>query len=269
MISRAWAFQRSFFRKFWNKQVHEWFRDIDPAQAPSNASGRQAARAAVLIGAQDDKVTVSLKIEMFREYRKSIEDTLLIAGIPYEDIDREIRYHPKVTMFFRQDMSAVPDLEDPETGVVSFRLMDKDPEKITAAEVKAVARKVKTEFALNGGYIWKKGKNMVSTRNQKVGLPQKVLCLNEPEGMEMYRATARVLGIDLDEDLLKYIEPKRKAVTNPTGSVRRLGRRVKKKKWRPIVNVRFQAAEIKIHGLVTPIALVDRGRYYRQAIEKI
>lgn len=266
-ISRNWAHLRSFLRKYWNREILEWFRDIDPTELPDNFTSRKSARAACLIRPDDDKLTVHLKIDTFRELRSRIDRLPMVAGIPFEDLDREIKYRPKVSMFFAQDMMATPDYQDPETGIVSFRLMDKEPDTITRTEIKALAKRIDLEFSKPNGYIWKKGKNMMSCRNQRVGLPQKLLCFDKAEGMEMYRAIARVMQIELDEDLLKYGEPERQSVTNPTGYIMRLGRRVKKKKWRPIVNVRFQYATLRIHGLVQPLVLVDRGHYFRQAIE--
>ncbi|MEM1369926.1 MAG: hypothetical protein AAGG02_18355 [Cyanobacteria bacterium P01_H01_bin.15] len=262
-----WPRQRSFLRKFWNPLVNDWFKDIDPDILPSNATGRQAARAACLIGSDDSRIAAQLSVTTFQELRRSVESLPKVAGVLYEDIDREITYRPKVTMFFQQDSSSVPDYEDPEGGIISFRLIDETSESLTVAKLKSLAREIKTEFAAGNGYLWKKGRIVVSTRNQKIGLPQKIFCLNETEGKEVYQKVFRILDKSYDKDLLNVKTPERKSVTNPTGSKRILGLRVKVKKWRPVVNVRFQYAAIKIHGIVQPIVLVDRSKTYYQAFE--
>ncbi|WP_228038362.1 hypothetical protein [Nodosilinea sp. LEGE 06152] len=148
----------------------------------------------------------------------------------------------------------------PVTGEVSFRLMQYDSDTITPAIAQVLATRVRSNFAVGGGYQWRKGRGMLSYTDKRKGYQLQILCRNEGSGREL---VDRVLDVGQDTpdwEKASYSENLEEGAAYPVippteriyGEIRRLPRR------RPIATVRFQYALLHIWGLQNPIPLVDR-----------
>lgn len=266
-ITRLWAFQRSVVRKIYNREIYDWFKDVADEALPPRVGGRLAARDACLIGTQDGIQSVILKIQLFERFKQAYTLLPKVTGETYEDIDDAYEHRPLITLQFLQDLDAVPDGFRAVPGRISFRLVNETTDTITEAKLRAIALEIRAQFALGNGHIWRKGKNKFTYRDPKNGLKLNILCLNETEGREIAQKICNVIDKAYDEEKAQYLEPNRLSVTSPIGTDLILGVRVKERRWRPTVNVRFLYATAKISGLNNPIVLVDRSKQFFQAYE--
>lgn len=268
-IKKAWAFQRSVIRKVYNREMWDWFKDIPADALPDNLTSRTAARSACVIGANDSIQVVMLKIQLFERIKQSITLLPKVTGEVYSDIDEIFEHRPTITLYFLQDLDAVPDGMRAVPGRISFKLVNETSDTITTVKLKEIAREIKAQFALGNGHIWKKGKEKVTYLDKKDGLDLRILCLNKTEGIELVQKVCNVVDRAYDPDKLQHLDPNKASITNPIGTDLILGQRVKKRRWRPVANVRFLYATAKISGLENAIPLVDRSKQYFQAYEFI
>jgi hypothetical protein len=260
-ISREWQFQKDFLRRTYNREVNEYFRDVDPNQIPENISSRQAAKRACLIMPKDSQ-NMALHKQMtfyFVVHRAHLKPD--IYGIPADTFQEEVKFRPQIQLFFRQDAEAVPDNYTALTGQISFRLMNETSQSLTRAELTRIANEIKREFATGTGYIWKRGKVKRVCKDSENGLNLSILCLNESEGTEIVRKVYDIIGKTYDPDKCTTVNPERNS-ENVTGTEIIIGETVRKRRWRPTANVRFTHAVALVHGKTKGIVLVDRtGRY--------
>jgi hypothetical protein len=260
-ISREWQFLKSFLRKTYNREVNEYFRDVDPDQIPENVNSRQSAKRSCLIMPNDSQ-NISLMKQVnfyFNIHKAHLKPD--VYGTPVDSFQEDVTFRPIIQLFFRQDDEAVPEDYQPIRGQISFRLMNESSQTITKSELTRIANKIKTEFATGSGLVWSRGKVKRVCKDSENGLNLNILCINESEGTSIIRKIYEVLNQTYDEDKCTTVNPERNSL-NVTGNQTILGKTVKKKRWRPTANVRFTHAVALIHGLSKPVVLVDRtGRY--------
>ena len=267
VVTREWANQKSFLRKVHNREVNEWFRDIGENEILDNSTARKQAKKACLIQSKDSLNMTLIKMLTFRQL---VEQSHLISncyGIPIDSHQETFRFRPQVHLFFRQDNSAVGGGREPIKGQISFRLINETSSTMTEAKAKLLATKIKNEFAINNGYIWKKGKITCIYQDQEYGLKLKIYSLSEAEGKELINKVVDVIGAHYNNDYLRVSEPKRNSENNPTTSSLIYGKLRKDVRWRPTANVRFRYASLNVHGMKHRIILVDRTNRYLDALE--
>ncbi len=176
-------------------------------------------------------------------------------------------FRPQVHLFFKQDSSAVSGGKRAVKGQISFRLMNETSATMTEAKAKVLATKIKNEFALNNGYIWKKGKIKCTYKDWELGLHLNILSLSETEGREVINKILDVLEAHYNNDYLRVSEPKRNSENNPTATSLVYGKLRKDTRWRPTANVRFRYAVLTIHGMQNRIILVDSSNTFLDALE--
>lgn len=266
MVSREWANQKSFIRKVYNREVNEWFRDIDDP-LPDNSIPRKQAKKACLIQSRDSQNLTLIKMLTFRHLVQQTHLKPEVYGIPIEPYQEKVTFRPQVHLFFRQDSSAVTSDRRAMEGQISFRLINETSATMTETKGRALAVKIKNEFATNNGYIWKKGKFKCVYKDFNNGLDLNILTISKTEGIELIRKLCDVIDAAYDADLLRISEPERDSLTNPTSASLVYGKRRKDKRWRPIGNVRFQYALLTVHGMQHRIALVDRTNRFLDAYQ--
>lgn len=260
-ISREWAFLKSFLRKTYNREVNEYFRDVDPDLIPQNVNGRQSAKRSCLIMPNDSQNMALMKQINFYFNIHKAHLKPEVYGIPVDSFQEDVSFRPIIQLFFKQDDEAVPDGYQPIRGQISFRLMNESSQTITKSDLATIANKIKLEFASGSGFIWSRGKIKRVCKDSENGLNLNVLCLNENEGTSIIRKIYDILDKPYDEDKCTTVNPQRNSLNVP-GNQTILGKVVKKKRWRPTANVRFTHAIALIHGLSKGVVLVDRtGRF--------
>lgn len=265
-ISKNWSNLRSFLRKTYNKEVNEWFADV-PEDAPDNGTSRKQAKRACLILPKEGQNLALLKMQNFRYNVQQVHLRPDVFGIDFFNYQEQVSFKPQVHLYFKQDSAAVPAGKRAVTAQLSFRLVNESSSTMTEAKSKQLALKIKNEFALGNGFVWKKGKYKITYKDLDIGLKSSVFSLNETEGIEVVRKLVNVCDGVYNENYLQVIEPKRDSETNPLETELVFGRRQKVRRWRPVANVRFQYAVLTIHKLSYRIILVDRSKTYINALE--
>jgi len=151
----------------------------------------------------------------------------------------------------------------------SFRIVGKtdDPKiplpQIDKSDLRKYAALIKEQFATPDLFVWQKGREIVSYKNRWQGFDgQWWLCRNQAAGVTLLTKLLAVAGLSLDTSKIRMSIATDEAAAFPAnpGDVVVLGEVVKQETERPIIDVNFFRAEIKLSKLKNPIPLVERGR---------
>ena len=168
-------------------------------------------------------------------------------------------------------------MEDPEDvdpdyrpveGQLSIRVTKETTSSISPTDLDTLANKINIAFGQNNGFVWKKGKTLYSYQDKLAGHQFKVFAKTDTHAIEIIQKLLSIVNQSFDPELLNINDaanPSQAFPTNP-GTQKILGKTHKKPRKRPIADVRFQYASIKIHGLPKPIILVDKTGYWSEAI---
>ncbi|NEZ57801.1 hypothetical protein [Adonisia turfae] len=253
-------------RRTFRTEIREWFRDID-LDGDLDINTPRSSLALACEHRDDDSFNMTIgRIVLFETLRGRFAEQLLSGGSDGIGVSRyktnvHRRLRPQIVLRFAEDISDVEASYAPVYGRISFRLMSHDPTTITEPIALTYANRIKTNFATGGGFVWKKGKELCSYSDWEKGYQLQLLCRSEAEGR---RVVEQVLDIQQDTPQWAYFnhevnaEPATAYPTVPEmdrvyGKNRRLAR------VRPIADVRFQWAKLFVHGMQTPIILVDRS----------
>lgn len=186
--------------------------------------------------------------------------------IPPDRIAR--RTQPRVFLHFLEDIADVEPGYSPVAGEISFRLMDKtdDPEsplpKITKTDLNNLAIKIKSLFWDNGGYIWKKGKEMYPYTMWKQGYQLQILARNKPVALNIVNKVLAIQGHTYNSKYFKSNLPEEPEKNYPTipKEINVLGTQIREPRYRPIADVKFQYSTIFLGKWPQLITLVsDKG----------
>lgn len=254
---------QSTLRRFYNKEIREWFNDVDLDDLDINVPRQSLALACRHLD-EDSAMMTLQRMLLFTDVRNRY--ALTSRGVGETTYRNSVRRkkRPKVTLYFIEDLNDVADGYAPVDGQISIRLMDHDQSTITETIARTFATRIKTAFASGSGFVWKKGKLMCSYSDWDKGYQLQLLCKTESEGR---RVVEQVLDIQNDTPEWAYFnvkenaEPSQSFPTVPPnerayGKIRRQPRR------RPIADVRFQTAYLHVIGVPNPVILVDRSGTY-------
>lgn len=167
---------------------------------------------------------------------------------------------PQIRLFFRGENKA-----EAET---SFRIMNKtdDPKiplpLINQSDLRKYAEKIKQEFATPNLFIWQKGKEAFSYKNRWAGFDgQWWLSRNEAAGRALLLKLLAIQELPLDESKTRISKATNENLAFPLNPppVNVFGEAVPQDTERPLVDVSFWRAEIKLGKMRSPIPLVERG----------
>lgn len=175
---------------------------------------------------------------------------------------------PKITLYFLEDSNfdktAPPNNiyegRRRQEGVIRFRLMSESTQSFSQVNGRMLGTKIKEVFGANNGFVWQKGKTMYSYGDWQRGYQFQLLCKTETEAKRIITAVHSLQNhtpnwqyfntIKNDQEASKYPE-------NP-GSQIVMGETIPIVQVRPLVEVRFQYAYIKLDGVKEPVNLYDR-----------
>ena len=178
------------------------------------------------------------------------------------------RNQPKVTLYFLEDSSfnkkappnKITEGARRQEGIIRFRLMNETTQSFSKANGITLGNKIKEVFGANNGFVWNKGKTLYSYADWSEGYQFQLLCKTKTEAKRIVNAVLSLQNhtpnwenfntIENDLENIKYSE-------NP-GSHVVMGETIPLPKQRPIVDVRFQYAYVKLNGVKEPITLYDR-----------
>lgn len=248
-------------RRAYNRYVREWFRDLDIDSLSLNLSIQRHAALAACTHYDNDSLLLTVgKMMYFNEIRQRASVGVDSGiGETSESYDVIRRGHPKVLLFFMEDSQDVEFGYKPIRGEITFRLMDETTTSIAQTRVNAIANKIRSEFAVGSGYVWRKGRTMFTYNDWGLGYGLKVLCRNETEGREIVSKVLDIQNHTPDWSKAKVNENQEPSTAYPPvpPSERILGENRRLPRRRPVADVRFKYAALFVQGLQYPIPLVD------------
>lgn len=254
-----WEHLQDVLRIYHNKLVREEFSDIAADDALDIPRG--ALKRACLLDDDDTCDMTILRLFLFFFHaRKAADLQAPIYGMPITDLDIEVEYHPVVTLYFSEDPDQVMPDKAPVRAEISFRLMDETSATMTEAKARVLANKIRSEFALNGGYRWRKGRVVATYYDVPKGYRFQVYAYSEAEAREVMSKVMDLRGHNIDNDNLRIHESRANFPSNP-GVHTVYGKSRPKPVKRPITYVRFNRATLTLWGMNKGETLIDLTGY--------
>lgn len=252
-------------RKALNKEIKEWFSDVTQDELDVSTPRSSLRTACTHLDGDSLLLTVG-KMLFFSALVRGSESAIEVGGIPEKGIIRRI--HPRVVLEFREDDSDVEPGYVPVGGQIGFRLMNETAATVTEAELTSLANKIKAEFGRSGGYIWKKGRKMLSYCIWDKGVQFQIECFSEAEGKRLVSSVLDLAGQTPDWKNANLSENLEEAEAFPVvpEKERILGKNRKLSRRRPRADVRFRCAWVEVPGLPNRVYLFDRSGRHPSAL---
>ena len=258
----SWSHFISVITQIQNRIIREDFKDVgDENWQPNITTDRGSLRVACTIRATDSAPIVLLRLILYYVVLRKAQDLQIpVYGMPSHGIQAQRRFKPYVHLYFSQDSLDVQKGQDPITGSIGWRLMDETSETITRNRVEQIANRIKAEFGAGKGFVWRKGKRMVSYTDWDKGLQLQILARDDNEGERVIRKVLDTAGATFDTKRMNFKKNKVEDERYPNEPEREniLGETVELPRERPVVDVRFRYATITLHGKKKPIHLYDK-----------
>ncbi len=262
-ISKEWNLIRDWLRKTYNKDVHEYFKDLPADADPDNTTGRSSTKAACLIGARDSQGIAAQKQENFRRLKEKAgvnecppsHDYQRIPGIAFSGI-------PQIQLWFLEKYSTAKAggrANHPQESLVSFRINDDWSSDIPA---RTIALKIRNKFARPIFKIESGGLKVTYLDKQK-GYDFRLLVLNKDEAKRVIEAVMDLNGHSPQWKLLKTHDSDESSITPER--VRVVGETITINSVRPKTEVYFRYAIAKVPPRIEEIPLVDTTWLYPKA----
>ncbi len=262
---------QSFCRKYVNKKVKDFFKDIsddddNKDSISKTTNGRIIARKICLHSDKDPLMLTASRLIIFHLTLGESLDKIPFYGIPIVNFDESVEYKPQVILYFEETLKdAASNNRRPIKAQVGYRIVD--GEEITVTDVKNLAKKIKNTFASPKPLKFKKGRTKFSYRDKSKGYQFIISGNAEIEAEKIIKAVLSLNGHTYNEEILTDSESK-KNWNSKKKKKKILGKEYEEPERRPIGNVQFTYAELKIHGLPKPEILVDVTGLHPNAYEK-
>lgn len=262
-VSKQWTMIRSWLRKTYNKEVHEYFKDLPSELDPGNSSGRSTTKAVCLIGANDSQGIAAQKQENFRALKERVglggcapsHDYQRLPGIAFSGI-------PQIQLWFLEKYATAKingRSKNPTEALVSFRIND---DWKFEAPAKAIALKIRDKFARPIFKI-ESGELKCTYLDKQKGYDFRLLVLNKDEAKRIIEATLDLNGHTPQWKLLKIHSSEENSTTPER--IRVVGEVITINPVRPKTNLYFRYAIAKVPPRIDEIPLVDTSWRYPQA----
>ncbi|PSB16050.1 hypothetical protein C7B65_22765 [Phormidesmis priestleyi ULC007] len=247
-------------KRVYNGEVREWFADVIGEQLDLSTPRASLKTACTHQEADSTDMTVSRQL-LFDMVIKQTFKT--VSGGSERDLNYTIlrKTKPILKLYFLEDhIDTDPDYRQVE-GVIGVRLMGQTSTTLSKTEAIAYGNKVKTLFGTGKGFSWKKGKEMCSYSDWAKGYQLQLLVRNETEGKRIVEQVLDIQGHSPDWEFLNMSVNSEPSQAFPTIPPREtiLGKSHKLSRRRPISEVFFQHASIKLAGLPKPVYIYDRS----------
>lgn len=257
-------------KKIANKIVREYFKDVVGLESDLDLTAPRQALLKACLHKEDDSLILTIgRNQLLAQYTTYLRDQFpIVAGSLLDEIDANIPYKPKITLYFREDADDVEPGYRPLDMEVSWRLVDETTATITKAKLIAIANKIKTNFGASNGYIFKRGRKLVIYHKLSEGYKISLRSRDLIEGKNLIREILTMNGHSLDAEILKLSSVDNEADAYPynPGTQTILGKRKSKPRKRPLVNVRFRYAYATINGWGKPVYLFSKSHAIADAL---
>lgn len=258
----AWSHYISVITQVQNRIIREDFRDVgDDRWEPDISTDRGSLRVACTIKATDSAPLVLLRLILYYIVLRKAQDLQIpVYGMPVGALNAQRKYRPQVHLYFSQDALSVQKGDDPITGTISWRIMDETSTTITRTKIETLANRIKSELGSGSGFVWRKGKKMVTYSDWDKGLQLQILGRTESEGERVIKKVLEVVGVSFDSKRCNLNKNKAEDERYPSTRKREniLGESIQLPRERPEVDVRFRYATLSLHGTKKPVHLYDK-----------
>lgn len=263
-----WEHLQNTIKRAHNDAVRDFFRGQEDGDI---GTVKGAARHACLMKDDDTTAMTTLRMWLFWVVARKMRDNFEpYYGVPISSFDAEVVYKPQITCFFLEDTESVEANYRPVEGQLSIRLMDETSSTLTKANLQTFANRINQEFGVGNGFVWKKGKDLYSYVDKPNGHRFKILARNKSDAVEIINKLLDISQTPYNSAYLRLNQAENPTAAFPVvpGNQTILGKTYKEPRRRPTASVRFMYASIKIHGLPSPIILVDKSGFWSEAIIK-
>ena len=258
---------QSTLRRFYNNEVRDWFADIDLEQIDIRIPRQSMALACRHLDDDSFMMTVARQ-KLFSDLKERLSTQQQGTGETTFRASVRRRMKPQIKLGFLEDYNDVSDGYAPVAGSINIRLMDHSSDSINEVIAKTYATRIKSLFAAGGGFVWRKGKLMCSYSDWDKGYQLQLLCRNEAEGRRVVEQVLDIQSHSPEWEFFNVIENAEPTQSYPTvpAQERIYGQTRRAPRIRPIADVRFQYAELKVNGLPRGVILVDRSNVLAPAL---
>lgn len=250
-------------KKIANKIVREYFKDVVALESDLDLTAPRQALLKACLHKEDDSLLLTIgRNQLFAQYTTYLRDQHpIVAGTLLDEIDANIAYKPKITLYFREDADDVEAGYRPLDMEVSWRLVNETSTNVTKTELTTIANKIKTNFGAGSGYVFKRGRKIVAYSKLSQGYNFILRARDLSEGKSLIQKIVAMNGDSLDTEILKLSAVDNEADAFPynPGTQVILGKRRPKPRKRPLVNVRFRYAYATVNGWGKPVYLYSKS----------
>ncbi|MFN6565453.1 MAG: hypothetical protein RMY28_037410 [Nostoc sp. ChiSLP01] len=241
-----------------NKIVREYFNDLGGDDwEPEITSTRGQLRVACTMLDNDTAAMTLMRQYFFYETLGYGRSNLAVIHGSTEKFEAPVEGHPKILLYFSQDMESIPKGYDKVDAEISFRIMNETQATFTEAKARALGVKIKQQFIQNGkGIVFTKGKDIYSYVDKSNGYRMRVYSTTETDAIDVVQRALECQNLTYNKNNLTKHEPKKTSNPKP-GKHLVYGKQRPKKRYRPIANVRFRYATCEVPGLNKEIVLYD------------
>lgn len=257
-------------RRVANRIIREYFKDVVRADNDLDlTTPRQALLKACLHREDDSLLATIARNQLFNQYTTYARDQIpIVAGSLLDEIDANIVYKPKITLFFQEDADDVEAGYKPVRMETSWRLVDETSQTITKAKLTTIANKIKTNFGAGNGYVFRKGRKTVVYKKPSEGYKLYLYARDLAAGKELIREILSINGHTLEDEILKIsqVDNELDAFPYNPGTQLVLGKRKPKPRRKPMTSVRFRYAYATVAGWNSLVYLYTRSFYTPDAL---
>jgi hypothetical protein len=265
----SWEHLQSLLMSYQNRVIRSEFNDLSPEDQdwdPDINIPRGSLRVGCTLQDSDTSTITALRLWLFYGImRKASDFHPPIYGLPVSTYQESVKFAPQISLYFCQDYEAVPDGDYPVEATVSYRLIRETPASLTESKARALANEIKNTFSPSHGYTWRKGKILVTYRDNANGYNLQIYAYSESEARELIQKILSLNEHTLENDFLTVHTPEQSNLTTPPHKTI-YGKSRKMSRWRPNAVVRFRYAALKIHGLPNDIILIDNSGRHRNPL---
>ncbi|MBT9314381.1 hypothetical protein [Leptothoe spongobia] len=256
-----WEHLQSTLIRVQNRIVRDSFRadlDIDNLTIPESA-----LRHACLIKDNDTTQMVSLRLKLFYDIRESGNHGMPpIFALPDFHPHQFVKGKPQVIFTFSEKTDAwkARGAKRRKQVRVSYRIMDRDSEAVTEAQLRQLATAINATFPRS--WSFKTGRYKVSYRDKEHGWDFITAPYTVPDGKELISRVLSLEGSTPDWSLLSVSEhPNRNYRERRTARV--LGKTKELDEQRQIATTVLDKVEVHLYGSLQNIVLIDRAVSHR------
>lgn len=168
---------------------------------------------------------------------------------------------PQLYIYFTENESDIEPGYDPIRSEISMRLMDQTDISLSRANLNQYTTKIQNTFGNELGRIWKRGKDMATYTDWERGYQLQLLVRSRTDGEELIKRFLSIQSAPFIKKKYFYNENQDVMNAYPTdpGEEIVLGKKIKKARHRPISQIEFESAWIKLGSVRRPIYLIDES----------